>query len=282
MFPILRRHWTLWAAWTVAASITLYANPWLPFGWPELLACIGSLVLSADRRTRREGLLAIGLPAIGLLAVVDEHGVSVWRLVADWAVFIGAVLFGARAVDDQHELETLAGHLALGSDAEDRYRDLLEAAESEIARARRHDRSLLILSLAPTRERDEADDRPIEARLLEARGVYEASLVLREELHRYARVAATDRRVLCLVPEADLEAAPALLERLRKRVEAEHGLRLEAGVAVFPGDALAVEDLIAAADDARIRFPTPHAAADARVGLSTPQAAAETPRDEPG
>ena len=76
-------------------------------------------------------------------------------------------------------------------------------------------------------------------------------MVVREELHRYAKVAETGERVLCLVPEADLDAAPALVERLSKRVEAVHGLVLAAGVAVFPGDALAAEDLVAFADDAR-------------------------------
>lgn len=249
MFPILRRHWALWSAWTVTASILLFANPWIPFGWPELVACVGSLVLSADRRTRRESLLAVGLPAIGLLAVIDAHDATLWRLVVDWAVFIGAVLFGARAVDDQHELEELAGHLSLGPEAEAERRELFEAIQSEIARARRHDRSLLVLSLAP--ERRGGVDEGLQAKLLAARGVHESAMVVREALHRYAKVAATGERVLCLVPEADLDAAPALVERLSKRVEAAHGLVLEAGVAVFPGDALAAEDLIAFADDAR-------------------------------
>ncbi len=266
MFPILRRHWALWAAWTVVASILLFANPWIPFGWPELLACIGSLVLSADRRTRRESLLAVGLPAIGLLAVVDAHDATVWRLVADWSVFLGAVLLGARAVDDQHELEELAGHLALGPEAEAARRALMEAIHSEIARARRHDRSLLVLSLAPMRRG--GVDEGLQAKLLAARGVRETAMIVREELHRYATVAETGERVLCLVPEADLDAAPALLERLSKRVEAAHGLVLEAGVAVFPGDALAAEDLIAFADDAREQSagPRPSAAGAAIAG----------------
>ena len=47
------------------------------------------------------------------------------------------------------------------------------------------------------------------------------------------------------------------MERLAKRVEAVHGIVVEAGVAVFPGDALAVEDLIAAADEARVRVAAP-------------------------
>ncbi|MEM9174756.1 MAG: hypothetical protein AAGC67_05945 [Myxococcota bacterium] len=87
-------------------------------------------------------------------------------------------------------------------------------------------------------------------------------MVVREALHRYAKVAATGERVLCLVPEADLDSAPALVERLAKRVEATHGLVIEAGVAVFPGDALAIEDLIAFADDAREQNVRPRPSAD--------------------
>ncbi|MBB83986.1 MAG: hypothetical protein CL931_09290 [Deltaproteobacteria bacterium] len=259
MFPILRRHWALWAAWIMTSSVLLFANPWFAFGWPELVACFGSLLLSADRRARRESLLALGLPAIGLLAAIDPQEVTALRLVVAWAVFIGGVLLGARAVDDQHELEELAGHLALGPDAEAAHRELLEAAQSEIARARRHDRSLLILSLAPAKG-DGKDDR-IATKLLAARGIFEASATLREELHRYAKVAATRERVLCLVPEADLDSAPALIERLAKQVEAAHGLLLEAGAAVYPGDALAVEDLIAVADDARKQSVSRHSIA---------------------
>ncbi|MCR9096903.1 MAG: hypothetical protein NXI30_22000 [bacterium] len=260
MFPILRRHWALWAAWTVTASVLLFANPAIAFGWPELVACVGSLVLSADRRTRRELLLAIGLPAIGLLAVADAQDASVWRLVIDWTVFIGAVLLGARAVDDQHELEALAGHLALGPEAAASLRELHAGIESEIARARRHDRSLLVLSLSP--ERRVGAEEGVHEKLLAARGVLETAMVLRDDLHRYAKVAATEGRVLCLVPEADLDAAPALVERLAKRVEATHGLVLEVGVAVFPGDALVADDLIAFADDAREQRAAPRPAAD--------------------
>lgn len=258
MFPILRKHWTLWAAWTVVASLVLYGNPWLPFGWPELVACIGSLVLSADRRTRRESLLAVGLPLIGLLAVIDPAGATVMRLVVDWGVFIGAVLFGARAVDDQHELEILAGHLALGPESETAHSEFVEAVRSEIARARRHEKSFVVLSLAPLSPPPGATDGDrmgaMMNRILEARGIYEASVLIRDSIHSYATVVATDRRVLCLIPEAEVEAAGPLVERLAKVAGRVDSLELEGGIASFPNDGLAAEDLIAVADGTRSRI----------------------------
>ena len=256
MFPILRQHWMLWGIWIIAASVLLFANPWIDFSWPELVACVGSLMLAVDRRTRRETLLAIGLPTIALLAVVDSAGVSVVRLVADWFLFIGAVLLGARAVEDQVELEAIAGHLVLGADPERAYADFKKSVESEIARARRHDRSFVILSIAPLTQsvrREEAlpGGSVVLARLAEARWILELRELLREENHLYSVVIATDRRVLCLVPEVEEAEVEALTKRLGVASLEKLGLEIECGLASFPRDALRVDDLVAVSDEGR-------------------------------
>ncbi len=185
MFPILRQHWTLWAAWTLLSSALLFANPWATFSWPELFACVGALILAIDPRARRETLLAVGLPAIALLCLLDGEGASIARFAINWFVFIGAVLLGARAVDDQRELEAIAGHLALGQDPEQATSNFLVAVEREIDRARRHDRTFVVLSVAPHPRALDAgppSERLVYRKLAKARWMLELADLLRDEL----------------------------------------------------------------------------------------------------
>ena len=63
----------------------------------ELLACLGSLLMVLDRRVPRDALLAIGLSAVALLAALDDHGVTIDRLILGWSAFAGASSGGPRA-----------------------------------------------------------------------------------------------------------------------------------------------------------------------------------------
>jgi len=255
MFPILRQHWTLWAAWTVAASVALFAEPWIAFSWAELAACLGSLALSIDRRTRRETLLAVGLPAIALLVLAESESVSVIRLVVDWFVFIVAVLLGARAVDDQRELEHVAGHLALGADSEHAEERLRRRLAEEIARSRRYGRTFILLAVAPHPRaftKEPASNSHVMRKIAAARWVLEIADALSRELHRYAHVDVSEDRALCVVPEIEgEEAIDALTSRLAAAVDREYQIEIEVGVARFPDDALAAEDLISVAREDR-------------------------------
>ncbi len=256
MFPILRRHWTLWAIWTAAAFALLFADVMGVFGWPEVVAGLGSLVLIVDRRVRREPLLVIGLPVIALLATVDGYGASVLRLMVDWFFFIGAVLLAARAVDDQRELESIAGQVALGSDPDVALETFRRDVADEVARSRRHERPFVVLSVSPqpgTVPPLALTASPVLERLAHARCVYELEGVLRDALHRYAGVVATDGRVLCRVPEVEEKEVEALADRLAAAVRETLSIEIQTGVACFPRDALAVDDLIDAADEARTR-----------------------------
>lgn len=276
----------LWAGWTAAAAVLLFANPLWNFSWAELVACIGSLTLSLDDRTRRETLLAIGLPAIALLVVMEGPSPVVLRLVTDWFVFIGAVLFGARAVDDQRELEAIAGQLALGPDAELAMAGFRKAVGAEIARARRHERSFVLLSFAPhprTMAKEPVGESRVLYRLAEARWVLELASVLSDEVHHYSSIVAADRRVLCLVPEVEEAAVDLLVKRLSEAAAEEYAIEVESGVACFPRDALGVDDLIEAADESR-RKPrlesVPSNRADANAGASDGGAGTSARSDE--
>ena len=254
MFPILRRHWTLWAAWTLGSALVLYFNPWGPFRGAELLACVGSLLMVLDRRVPRDAMLAIGLSAFALCAALDDHGVTIDRLILGWSAFAGASIFVARAVDDHRVLEDLVGQIILEKDAPRGLTAFRESLRDEIARARRHERPFAVLSIAPRSKGDSAGPSPkseILARVVEARQIFEVGDALRDVLHRYARVVVTDQRVLCCVPELDEEALAPLLLRIHETIDDLVGTKLEIGPVLYPRDALSADDLIAAADDAR-------------------------------
>jgi hypothetical protein len=254
MFPLLRRHWTLWSAWILTSTVLLFASPLGHFGWAELFACLGSFVLSIDPRIRREAVLATGLPLIVLLGSLDAEGASVLRFILDWVVFTGSVMLGMRAVDDQRELELIAGHLALGGPVARGLDAFLAAVEDEIARARRHGRSFVLLSIAPhprSLETEPLGEGRVLRQLARARGVYELVNVVEAEMHRYSSFVVTGERVLCLVPEMDEEESGTLIVRLAGASQREYGIEIEAGIAEFPGRGLSVHDLITAADESR-------------------------------
>ena len=236
-------------------TVLLYVSPLGHFGWAELFACLGSFALTINPRIRRETVLAVGLPVIVLLGSLDAEGASVLRFVQDWMIFIGSVVLGVRAVDDQRELESIAGHLAIGGAADRSLGGFLAAVEDEIARARRHDgRALVLISVAP-HARSLAKEPLGEGRILRelarARCVYELVNVVEAEIHRYSSFVATDKRVLCLIPEMDEEGSTILIGRIAGAAQREYGLEIEAGAAEFPGGGLSVDDLIAAADASR-------------------------------
>ncbi len=285
MFPILRRHWTLWAAWAATATLLLFANPFGPFGWPELFAGLGSLVLIIDRRARRETLLVIGPALIALLATIDGHGASVSRLVVDWTAFIGAVLLAARAVDDQRELESIAGQIAFGNDPKVAFEAFRRGVADEAARSRRHERAFVLLSIAPhpsAAAPAAPSESPMLRQLAHSRWVFELAEVLRDELHCYAEVVATEGRVLCRVPEIEQREVDTLLERLAASVHEVLSIEIQTGVACFPSDALGVDDLIATADEARrkirLESVSGHEPSDPLRG-GTPEGAAARMRD---
>lgn len=284
MFRLLRHHMTLWAAWILTATLLLHANPFVPFGRAEVVACLGSLVLALDPRVRRDHVLLLGIPAIALLASLDVAGLSIGRLLLAFVAFGGATLLGARAVDDQRELERIAGHLALGEDPERALERLRADIVREIGRARRHQRPFVVLSVAPhprvlASEGAETEGRRMLAALAGSRWMLELRELLVDSLHLYARVAADFDRVLCLVPEIGHDEIAPLEKRLAATAEEQLGIAIAIGTARFPDDALQVGDLIAAADDARrtprlmpVRPPSAEADASPEAGRAEPLA----------
>ena len=176
------------------------------------------------------------------------------RLIADWVVFIGSVVLGSAALEDQLALEQRVGRVLFASDPDEAFAEIAAAADIELARARRHERSFGLLSIAPHPRafgRSEQATSRILRKLAESQHTQDLSAVVRGEVHRYASVAATPERVLCIVPELQPHDAEALVSRIAKSADVELQLDVETGLAIFPADALTFDDLVDVADARR-------------------------------
>lgn len=253
MFPFLRLHLKLWALWITGASVLLFANPWGRFGWVELAAIVGPLMMAVDRRIRREPALAIGLPVITILWLALPGDAGPVPLLLAWVVFGVGVLLGARTIDSHTELESIAGRVAFAPPDRRTFEQFELALERELGRARRHERPFVLLSVAAHPHSFDAEAAgAFKSELLRALEENRARLELHElllsELHVYSDIVAARDRVLALVPEIDPASVAALIERIQ-RVAAENlDFDVQIGVGCFPRDAVCGEELIQAAD----------------------------------
>lgn len=286
MYPLLRQHMRLWCLWTIGVAALLLAIPWTSFGALELVAALGPLAMGVDRRIRRETTIAVGLPVLTLLwlvergvlgaTIAESAGASIARLLIAWSVFgIGSYL-GWRAVEGYRNLEAIAGYVAFAPPDARAFEAFSGALAHELTRARRHDRSFAVLSFAPDPRSIESDDTgAFSSELLRALAENRARLELHEllmnELHAYSHVVAARERVLAIVPEVDDSVVTALVARLSATASDQLGYGTQIGVACFPRDAISAEELIHAADEARLAsrlrpLPNQRAAADSRDG----------------
>jgi hypothetical protein len=257
MFPFLRQHFRLWAIWIVCALALLFANPWTELSWAELMAIAGPLGMAIDRRLKRELALAVGLPLITVLLLIDPAGATLSRLLLDWIVFGVGVILAARTVDSHLELEAIAGHVAFAPPDGRAFALFREALEREMGRSRRHERPFALLSVAAHPQSiQSASAGPFRVDMMRALAENRARLELNElllkELHVYSDVVAARERVLALVPETNGEAAAALIQRLQRVAKAGLDFEAQFGAACFPQDAVCVDELIAAADQNRM------------------------------
>lgn len=253
MFPFLRHRLQLCSVWMLAATPALYANPCWQFGWVELAASIGPLILGADRRIHREFVVAVGLPGIALLCILDPTVPIVPRLLVATLVFVVGVLLASRMIAGLRALESIPGPIDIAPPKDRAFEEFKRAIEREFGRARRHERSFAVLSLAANPRslkldgpRGYPDD--LLRKLAENRAHLDLSGLLARELHVYSDVVATGQRVLALVPEVEGAAAEPLVKRLQSAITRELDFDVQIGVACFPRDAICVDNLISAAD----------------------------------
>lgn len=227
--------------WLLVSTTAQFANPFGDFGWPELLASTGPLVLGLDRRIRPVPTALVGAGLIAALASISQEGLlGVWTFVPPLCFVVG-VFLAARAFDSQ----TSAGRMRRGWAASDSTPYAREAfavrLERELGRARRYDKLLVLLSVAPARAL--TPTAPGSQRALPAIG-----RLLSGELRVYADGLIDGGRVLALVPEVERDALDTFVKRVRTALEQRLDFAVQVGVAVFPDDAICSEALVEAAD----------------------------------
>lgn len=244
MLPFRRHPLQLSSVWMLASTLLLFANPFWSFGWGELAASIGPSLLGVDRRIRPALVLAVGLPAIAWLCFQDAAVSSLPRVLVVSTVFVVGVLLVSRM---------LAASDSLRPSEASAFDDFERTLEKEFGRARRHERSFAILSLAtPPHSRKTAgargDSDESARESADDRGMVDLAELLARELHVYSDVVVARHRVLALVPEVEDAAVEALVKRVQSVIDRELPFEVQIGAARFPRDAICVDDLIAAAD----------------------------------
>lgn len=232
--------------WLLVSTTAQFANPFVEFGWPELLASTGPLVVGLDRRIRPVPTAILGAGLICGLGLISREGrLGVWTFVAPLCFVIGVVL-AARAFASRSRAAPVSGSWA-GQDSTPGAREAFAVRlERELGRARRYGKLLVLLSVAP------ADDSARSAVDLR-RALPAIAHLLSRELRLYADGLIDDGRVLALVPELEHGAFDVFVKRVRTALEQRLDFEVDVGIAVFPTDAICSEDLVEEADFDRDR-----------------------------
>lgn len=259
--PLSDRHSARdFSLWLLLSTTVQFANPFGTFGWPELLASTGPLVLGLDRRIRPVPTALLGAGLIAALALLSrERILDVWTFVPPLCFAVG-VAFAARAFDSQAPSGRLRGSWAALDPTPAAREAFAGRCERELGRARRYDKLLVLLSVAPASAVDRTAVEP--RRALPAIG-----RLLSRELRVYADGMVDDGRVLALVPEVERDGFDAFVKRVRTALEQGLDFAVQIGVAVFPDDSIDIEGLVETADldreqDGVMNFPAHLSASD--------------------
>lgn len=237
------RHFALWLLVSTAAH---FANPFSPFGWPELLASTGPLVVGLDRRIRPVPTAVVGAGLIAGLALLSrEGGALVWTFVAPLCFVIGVVLAARAFASKTRSGQERGGWAGLDS-GPNAHAAFAARLEREIGRARRYGKLLVLVSVAPSAAANRAAVDP-------RRALPAIANLLSRELRLYADGLIDGGRVLALVPEVERDAFDMFVKRVRTALEQRLDFEVHVGVAVFPNDAICTEGLVEAADLDRAR-----------------------------
>lgn len=257
------RHLSLWLLLSTTAQ---FANPFGDFGWPEIIASTGPLVLGLDRRIRPVPTAAFGVGLIAVVTLIARGSTIAFGTFVPPICFVVGIALAARAFDSSSPSGRLRGGWAT-LDPTPSARDAFAVRlERELGRARRYDKILVLLSVAPSvANRSAGESR---------RALLAIGHLLSRELRVYSDGLIDGGRVLALVPEVERETFDGFLKRVRTALEQRLDFAVQMGVAVFPTDALCIEGLVETADLARERG----AASPSLPGPSAPDPALAIPR----
>ena len=239
------------------------------------LAVAAPLALASLRRSRPWIAAAVAFSAYAtmLITATSFRNRSVYVIATEVAFLTLAVRIGHHLARTLARFDDTLGVIVFG---DTRARDIespeaAQAIHDEIARSRRHGRplSLTVLSPAPVAVASAVDNAAIEVdRAVRRRYVYgKLARAVGEQLRRSDLLFEhrASGRLFVLSPETDPDGTTLLVKRMSEAASIA-GVPTEAGSASFPGDAIAFESLVEAAevDLAAHLKPVPHLRAVAR------------------
>lgn len=225
--PVLRTRFTQWLAWILLTSAAFTIAPQGPFGLFGWMGIIVPLLAGLVPKLGGWRIAASGaaLMTATFLAIDD----SSWF---DFLAPLSAMLIGVSIAPAPHEAAVAVAGVA-GANDESVRREFDLALTRELARARRFERPLAVLSLSFAEVRTDL-------RLLQA--------AIAPRIQIFCQMFAADGRLLVIVPELDPEASAALEQRIFDGLSELALGPVLLGRAIFPGDGVTAAALVRHAD----------------------------------
>ena len=224
----------------------------MPLGYLGLSGWIAALLplfLAFAPHNNRVHVLFFGVGVLMLNAFLPDGQVQLVHWFVSTIVFLFGMWLAPPNFEEPKGYRSLAG-----TSDEQRAQICREALNKELARARRFDRNVTVLSMSAQ------TTAPGELLGLES--------VLVTELHAYCHVFEFDERLLAIIPELGVGGQDVLLQRI---VEASRRQNLAAplvGLSIFPADAITTQGLIEIADEKRLSHTVENQNLDASNGSS--------------
>ncbi|MEM9317307.1 MAG: hypothetical protein AAGA95_22095, partial [Pseudomonadota bacterium] len=197
------------------------------------VACILPLVFITFRHISLPLALVAGVSSIALIHAIEATPWSWNSLIPLLSMFVVAIVYMRRGVGPLK---------APQSTSKDPAEQLAASLSRELARARRYERPLALLSIDA--QADGETNRPDSADLQRLARVVRGVMRLGVDVH------IVDGRIWALVSEADGNTAVALSRRL-VQAGAAGGCLPRIGVAIYPDDAVCSDDLLKVAETRR-------------------------------
>ena len=246
------RRLRLWAGFGIAVLVGTTVVRSGPPSWPLICAVAFPMCVFIAHNLGARVLLLAGFVALAGTSWLADSRPGPLETLFLCMIFGAGLWLALRARGAVATLESLVSGITLpvpsGAATE-----LETHLTRELARARRHERSLTLLSVAIP---PGADPDGLPTDIAVRRRSHTITTTLRSELYRYASVVEASEVVYAIVPESGRDDVPGLERRLEAALALAVGQPIRIGVAVFPDDALAGPILIEMADAMHRRRPS--------------------------
>jgi hypothetical protein len=253
-----RRRLLLWSGFSLGlAAVGVLLHPG-GAPWSFVLACCAPFLVFVLSEMSPRKVLVVSLLALVAAFSFERPPTAAFSQLVCVSGFGAGLWLALRCRHAIDAIGAVAGQLVLPPDADEVVRDFEHHFDVELARARRHERPLALLSLSlrdgpgsPTFRPNAASVAVLPPDIERRRRELAAVSVLREHLYSYAVVCVHEHVIHVLVPEVARPDLAGLRTRLTGVLRARLGEEVHFGAAFFPDDAIAAVTLMDAAEASR-------------------------------